>query len=97
MSLLSVAVFAEYFGFKTLKDEGYGFRFLLYKPFDMAYPILAFVVFLMGSIKTYFKSDKNIISNLVFAFCLNILWTVMWFIFTFLTVASVHSGLGGRL
>ena len=71
--------------------DGIGFEILIYEPFNFAYSICAFMVFVI--INTKFSSSKNIGISLV----KSLAWSAIFFPIAFLLLAQLHLNLGGKL
>ena len=90
---LSQPLFAEYIDVSLSGTSNLGFEILLYEPFNNFYMILVLISFI--SVNTYIavKSKKSmgvfIAQSVVLYVC--------WFILAFLSVALLHTSLGGHM
>jgi hypothetical protein len=91
---LAIPLIAEYANAKPGNVPGTGFDVLLYKPFDFAYALLVTALFIAANIWASAKTEEG--SKLQGAL-LGILFTVGWFVFSFLAVVQLHLSLGGKL
>ncbi len=80
---------SHYFTGKQNPADGIGFDFLLYKPFDFAYVLFAVIV--ISVVNFRFSSDnlKNAFRALV--------WSLGFFVVSFLLLGELHLKLGGQL
>ena len=72
---------------------GTGFSILLYEPFDFAYLLLAFVIFLACNAIISNKQNKSILTSVGISLGV----VAIWFIVSFLSVGQLHLSLGGKL
>ena len=75
----------------SIPGEGIGFEVLIYEPFNFAYPISAFIIFVI--INSKFSSTKNIGVSLV----KSLAWSLLVFTIGFLLLTQLHLNLGGKL
>lgn len=95
--LLFFVICSEYIGFYSLNDKGFGFDVFLYYPFDYALLLLSFLIFVAGSIKTYSKESRIKFIDSLKILGMAILWSVFWFVVTFIVLVKLHISLGGTL
>jgi hypothetical protein len=95
--LLSIIISSEFIGFYLLGNEGFGFNIFLYYPFDFCFVIVSFLIFILGSLKTYSTKNSSKYIGKLKVLGLSLLWSVFWFIVTFVILSSVHFSLGGKL
>ncbi len=90
--MLSIPLIIEYIT-ATAENPGTGFDVLLYEPFDFAYVVLTFIIFLTINIVTSKKLNMSMWKGA--GISIGIL--IPWFVISFLSVAQLHISLGGKL
>ena len=91
--LLLIPLVAELITATPDNVPGTGFSVLLYEPFDFAYLLLAFVIFLACNAIISNKQNKSILVSAGISLGV----VTIWFIVSFLSVGQLHLSLGGKL
>ena len=95
--LLLVPLFAHYATMESGSAPGIGFDILLYKPFNFAYVLMAWGLFLAIGLSELVLRDGLGLQAVSVAVATSGVVVVIWFFVAFLALAQLHLTLGGQL